>query len=111
MTTTLAPERAPATAEPPRRPLPRVRTSAVSGELALHVVSAAAGSLALTWLVYERMLPVSGRIGFWLCWYVVFLAFTAAVAATTLDRMGVVDRLVGTVVSSCGMVMVVLLGG
>ena len=43
-----------------------------------HVVGAALGALGLVWLVYERLLPMTGAIGFWLCWYVAFLVLLAA---------------------------------
>ena len=92
---------------PPRR----VRLSGVSPELTTHVVSAAVGAIALTWLVYEQLLPVSGGIGFWLVAYVAFLGLLAAVSATTLDRVGVVDRIVGALVATAGLVLVACLAG
>ncbi|MET0523246.1 MAG: phosphate ABC transporter, permease protein PstA, partial [Nocardioides sp.] len=101
MTTTLAPP----------TPRPRVRTGGVNAELVLHVVSAAAGALALVWLMYQRMLPISGTIGFWLSWYVVFLVLLAAASATTLDKMAVIDRLVGAVVTTAGLILVACLVG
>jgi phosphate transport system permease protein len=74
-------------------------------------VGAAAGALALDWLVYERLLPMTGAIGFWLCWYALFLGMLAAVSATTLDRVGVVDRLVGALVTTAGLILVACLAG
>ncbi|MSZ76761.1 MAG: phosphate ABC transporter permease PstA [Actinobacteria bacterium] len=67
--------------------------------------------MALTWLVYERLVPVAGAMGFWLCWYVTFLVMLAAVSATTLDRMSVIDRVVGAVVTTCGLLLVGALVG
>ncbi|CAB4707382.1 unannotated protein [freshwater metagenome] len=96
---------------PRRTPAPRVRTGGVTPELVLHLVSAFAGSMALTWLVYERLVPVAGAMGFWLCWYVTFLVMLAAVSATTLDRMSVIDRVVGAVVTTCGLLLVGALVG
>ena len=46
----------------------------------------------LTWLVYERLVPMTGVIGFWLTWYAAFLVLFAAISATILDRVGVIDR-------------------
>jgi phosphate transport system permease protein len=77
----------------------------------MHLVAAALGALGLVWVVYERILPVSGGIGFWLCWYLAFLALYAVVSATSLDRVAVVDRLVGALVTTAGAVMVACLGG
>lgn len=89
----------------------KVRIGGVSTELVTHVLAAGSGSLALVWLVYERLLPVAGTIGFWLCWYVAFLGMLAAVSATVLDRMAVVDRVVGALVTTCGLVLVSALAG
>ena len=72
MTTLLAPDtsatgaRARRTSAVRRR---RVRIGGADPELVTHVVSAAAGALGLTWLVFERLVPMTGAIGFWLCWY------------------------------------------
>jgi phosphate transport system permease protein len=88
-----------------------VRLGGTDPELAMHVICAAAGALGLVWLVYERLVPLTGAIGFWLTWYVAFLVLFAAVSATTLDRMGVVDRLVGALVATAGLVMVGCLAG
>lgn len=90
---------------------PRVRVGGASSELVLHVASAAFGSLALVWLMYQRLLPISGTIGFWLSWYAMFLVLLAAVSATTLDRMAVIDRIVGALVTTAGFILVAALTG
>ncbi len=119
MTTLTTPEtrRPPGTPTPDRqqhgvRPEPRrVRIGGADPELVTHVVSAAAGALALDWLVYERLVPMTGVIGFWLCWYVAFLVLFGAISATSLDRVGVTDRIVGALVSTAGLVLVACLAG
>ncbi|MGZ4446646.1 MAG: phosphate ABC transporter permease PstA [Nocardioides sp.] len=98
-------------ATPRRTPPARVRLGGVPSELVAHVASAAFGALALVWLVYERLLPVSGAVGFWLCWYVAFLGMLAVISSTVLDRMAVVDRVVGALVTTCGLVLVAALSG
>lgn len=98
-------------AAPTSAPRPRVRVGGVSSELVLHVGSAAFGALGLVWLMYERMLPITGTIGFWLSWYLMFLVLLAAASATTLDRMAVVDRIVGALVTTAGAVLVACLAG
>ena len=109
--TVLAPP-APETTAPAPKPAPeRVRVGGLDPELVAHVLYAGMGSFALTWLVYDRLLPVSGSIGFWLTCYAAFLGLLAAVSATTLDRMAVVDRLVGVLVTSAGLVLVAALAG
>jgi phosphate transport system permease protein len=94
-----------------RREVRRVRIGGADPELVTHVVGAAAGALGLVWLVYERLVPMTGAIGFWLCWYAAFLVLLAAISATTLDRVGVTDRLVGALVTTAGLVLVACLAG
>ena len=37
------------------------------------LAGSALGALALVWLLFERLLPLSGLLGFWFCWYAAFL--------------------------------------
>jgi len=113
MTTLLAPD-TPTTGREPqnvRRTPRRVRIGGADPELVAHLVSAAAGALGLTWLIFERLVPMTGVIGFWLCWYAAFLVLFACISATTLDRVGVTDRLVGALVTTAGLIMVACLVG
>jgi phosphate transport system permease protein len=71
----------------------RVRLRKGSAEGALTIGGAAAGSLALTWVLYERVLAFNGVLGFWLCWYVLFLLTYSALAAMQWDSRDVRDRL------------------
>ena len=89
----------------------RLRLGGVDQDLLTHVLYAGLGAFALTWLVYERLLPVAGTIGFWLTCYATFLVMLAAISATTLDRMAVVDRVVGVLVSTAGLILVSALAG
>ncbi|MGY2701875.1 MULTISPECIES: phosphate ABC transporter permease PstA [unclassified Nocardioides] len=89
----------------------KVKVGGVSTELVLHVGSAAFGALALVWLMYQQLLPITGTIGFWLSWYAVFLVLLAAASATTLDRIAVVDRIVGALVTTAGAILVACLAG
>jgi phosphate transport system permease protein len=74
---------------------------------ALDIAGAAFGSFCLTWLVYERLTPLSGGLGFGLAWYVTFLI---TVWFLTRERVGALqarDRLVGVVVATVGVGMLV----
>ena len=95
----------------PKPPPERVRIGGADRELVTHVLYAGLGAFALTWLVYERLLPVSGTIGFWLTCYATFLVMLAAISATVLDRMAVVDRVVGALVTTAGLILVAALAG
>jgi phosphate transport system permease protein len=71
----------------------RVRIPKVTAAGAATVGGAAAGSLALTWLLYERVLPLSGVLGFWVCWYVIFLLAYASMAMIQWNRREAAERL------------------
>jgi phosphate transport system permease protein len=57
-----------------------------------------AASLGLVWVIYDRLLPFSGRLGFAISWYVCFLAVYWAVSSISHPRPYVVDRLVKAMV-------------
>ncbi|WP_300677872.1 phosphate ABC transporter permease PstA [Nocardioides sp.] len=92
-------------AEPPATPVDphvdppaeRLRvTRASTREDRLTLLGAVIGSLATTWLLYAQILPFSGRIGFVLFWYAVFIVFYAGLTALTRPLAVVSDR-----VASC----------
>jgi phosphate transport system permease protein len=82
------------------RPL---RIRGVTAEGTLSLTGAAAGALALDWVLYERVLPFTGALGFWVCWYLLFLAFYASIASMQLDRLAVRDKLVQVALSTGGL--------
>jgi phosphate transport system permease protein len=57
-------------------------------------------AFGLVWVVYDRLLTLSGTVGFVLCWYAVFLGLYWAVSAIAHPRPIVIDRLMGAVI--CG---------
>jgi phosphate transport system permease protein len=69
-----------------------VRIPKVTADGALTLLGAAAGALGLAWVLYERVLPFNGVLGFWVCWYVTFLVCYAAMAYLQWDRLAVRDR-------------------
>jgi phosphate transport system permease protein len=97
-----APQAQPTTAPP--RPAPqRIRLRAVTADEAFPLFGAAAGAIALVWVLYEHVLPLSGALGFWVCCYVVFLFLYAAVAAMTSGKRVVTDRLAAVAAASAGL--------
>ncbi|HXC82152.1 MAG TPA: phosphate ABC transporter permease PstA [Trebonia sp.] len=68
----------------------RLRT--VTAEGVLTLAGAAAGALGLDWVLYERVLPFSGVLGFWVSWYALFLVLYTAVAALQWDKLSVRDK-------------------
>ena len=95
---------APASTPAPERKVQIVRIS-LAGTATLW--GAVVGALALVWVLYERVLPFSGALGFWLCWYAVFLVFYASMARMQWDRRDVINRV--TMVAFAGAGALVLL--
>jgi phosphate transport system permease protein len=85
--------RPPAAATAAQKAEPKVRISTFSAAGAATAVGAAAGALGVTWVLYERALPFTGALGFWLCWYVVFLLLYAAIARLQWDKREVTQRM------------------
>ncbi|HUC22049.1 MAG TPA: phosphate ABC transporter permease PstA [Streptosporangiaceae bacterium] len=73
--------------------------SATSSDYWLTFGGSLIGSLALVWLLYERILPFSGTIGFYACWYVAYLVVFATATAVVHNRLIVVDRLATAIVT------------
>lgn len=88
----------PATDEP--RPLRKVTPDDV-----FAAVGSVAGSFALVWLLYYEILPLSGVVGFVVCWYFAFLAMYAGVTALSHPRPTVVNRLVGAIVVAAALLV------
>src|SRR2546423_14971965 len=80
------------------RPRP-IRTRTLDDVASL--AGSALGSLSLVWVLYARVLPLTGTLGFLVCWYVAFVALYAGVTALSSGPpLGplVLDRVVATVV-------------
>jgi phosphate transport system permease protein len=80
-----------------------LRLSKVTAEDVLSIVGAAAGALALDWVLYERVLPFTGALGFWLCWYGLFLLCYTGIAALQWDGLAVRDRVIGVGLTTSGL--------
>ncbi|GAB7181820.1 phosphate ABC transporter permease PstA [Kitasatospora sp. Ki12] len=99
---------APAAVDPPR-PEKRIRIGGVTRDDVLTVAGAATGSLALDWVLYERVLPFSGAFGFLVCWYLLFLAGYYLLGRLQWNPMMVRDRLIAVVAWSSGLLVVGLI--
>lgn len=88
-----------------------VRISRTSLAGLATLASAAIGALALVWVLYERVLPFTGVLGFWVCWYVVFLVLYWVMARQQWDRRMAGDRVASVAFASAGTVtLLVVLG-
>jgi phosphate ABC transporter permease subunit PstA len=112
MTTTLPPgptEQRPAAQKQFPGPERRLRVRSVTPEHLYSIAGAAAGAVGLTWVLYERVLPASGALGFWLCCYVLFLVLYCSVAAMQWGRRFVTDQLASVAVASAGLFAVAVI--
>src|SRR5215470_4372955 len=96
---------------PPPAAESRVVLRRVTPEGVATVVGAAAGALGLVWVLYERVLPFSGVLGFWLCWYATFLALYAAMAALQWDTREVRHRVTTVAFVTGGVLTLVIVLG
>lgn len=94
------------------RPAPqRIRLRAVTADETLPLFGAAAGAIALVWVLFERVLPLTGALGFWVLCYVVFLILYAAVTAMRSGRRAVTDRLAAVAAASAGLFALAVIAG
>jgi phosphate transport system permease protein len=98
----------PVTSTPPRDSDRKIHIARVTPAGAATVAAAAIGALALVWLIYERVLPFSGVLGFWVCWYVVFLALYAAMARMQWDKREVSHRVATVALSTIGLAVLIV---
>ena len=85
-----------------------LRIRQVTGEDTLTIGGSAAGALALDWVLYERVLPFTGVLGFWICWYILFVVCFTSVAALQWDRLAVRDRVVSVILTTGGLLAVAI---
>jgi phosphate transport system permease protein len=86
----------------------RVKTGSNSAEGGATIIGAAAAALGLVWILYERVLPFSGALGFWLCWYALFIGLYFVMARLQWDRLEARNRL-ATVAFATGGVLTLLI--
>ncbi|MEU9737270.1 phosphate ABC transporter permease PstA [Streptomyces sp. NPDC048002] len=87
-----------------RRNLSTVRATDVYA-----LTGAGAAALALTWLMFDRLLPFNGALGFLLVAYALFLGLYALLVSFDEDGPAVRDRVAAAVVQSLGLVMLAVL--
>jgi phosphate transport system permease protein len=67
-------------------------------------------SLALVWLIYYELLPLSGKVGFCICWYLGFIVMYAGISSVANPWPVVTDRIAGAAMSgAAGIVAIALL--
>ena len=92
-------------------PETKVRISRVTPEGAATLAGAALGALGLVWVLYERILPFSGVLGFWLMWYAVFLLMYASMARMQWDAQEVSHKVALVAFTTAGVLSVTIVLG
>jgi phosphate transport system permease protein len=90
-------------ADVPRRP------ARLGQEDVASLVGSLTASLALVWVIYEQVLPWSGKVGFFICWYVAMIVTYSAVTALAHPWPVVVDRVMSVVVTAAALLVGVAL--
>ena len=88
----------------------RIRIRKVEPDQLLIVAGSAVSSLALTWLLYGRLLPLTGTLGFVVVWYVLFLLTTSLLTSQVYDGVRARDQIARVVVWSGGLLVIGALG-
>ncbi|TRV79502.1 phosphate ABC transporter permease PstA [Streptomyces sp. 130] len=108
---TLAPERPAAAVERTQPAGERRRSTHLMRATDVYaLLGAAAAALSVTALLFTRLLPFSGAVGFLVVAYLLFLGLYALLVSFDENGPAVRDRLAAVVVQSLGLVMVVALG-
>ncbi|MEV7122342.1 phosphate ABC transporter permease PstA [Kitasatospora griseola] len=105
VTTRSVPDAPPTADAPPAPEQQRIRLGGVTREEVLTLAGAGTGSLALDWLLYERILPFSGAFGFLLCWYLLFLVLYTVAGRLQWDALTVRERLATALAWSSGLLV------
>jgi phosphate transport system permease protein len=92
---------------PGERPVDRIRPRSFRPADAADLLGAAAGSFCLTFLIYERLTPLSGGLGFFVSWYALFLITTWFLARERVGVLHARDRLASVVVATVGIGMLI----
>ncbi|MEU8259067.1 phosphate ABC transporter permease PstA [Micromonospora sp. NPDC048999] len=93
----------------PAGPEPRRRTSGVRGTDVLALLGAAAAALALTSLVFVRLAPFDGLLGFVVLAWLAFIGCYALLVSLDEDGPTVRDRTVAVVVHSLALLLLLAL--
>jgi phosphate transport system permease protein len=88
----------------------RIAVREFQGSDAMELLGCAFGAFCLTWLVYERLTPLSGGLGFFVSWYALFLAAVWFVVRDRLGPLEARDRLARVVVASVALGLLIPLG-
>lgn len=85
----------------------RIRIRRIDRGDVLTIVGSAVSAFATAWLVFQRLTPLSGGLGFFVVWYAVFLALVFVIAREVHDPLRARDQVARVVVWSGGVTVFV----
>ena len=71
----------------------------------LSLIGSLVSAAALDWVLYDRLLPFSGILGFAVAWFALFLLLYAVVTGLRHGRAQIVDRLMAAVVHAAAIIV------
>lgn len=101
---TTLPETTPTGPTPVPRPIGRI-----SRDDLLTVFGAAVAALSMTALLFGRLTPLSGKIGFTVVAFVVFVAVYALIVSLTNEGPAIVDKVMATVLTAAAVLAIAAL--
>lgn len=91
---------------PTGAPTERITVRSIETDQLIIVAGSAVSALALTWLLYGRILPLSGALGFVVVWYAVFVAAVSLLTSQVYDGVRARDQIARVVVWSGGLLVI-----
>jgi phosphate transport system permease protein len=91
----------------PEAPERAVRPRTFSRQDALVVAGSAASALALVWLLFERLLPLSGGSGFVFLWFCAFVAIYWLVVREIEGKRAATDRAISALITALAVFLLV----
>ena len=89
-------------------PSPR-KVGGISRDQAMVMVGSFVSALSITMLVFGRLTPLSGKFGFFVGFFFIFLVVHIALVSLTEDRPAVVDRVMSVLLTSAAAVALLAL--
>jgi phosphate transport system permease protein len=87
----------------------QIRIKRIDADDLLAVVGSAVAAFCLAWLGYERLTPLSGGLGFFFVWYLLFIGIAALVLRDQHSWTAAKDKLAAIVITSAGALVVAAL--
>lgn len=95
--------------ESPDQPPAPIRPRSWDGDDIIEAAGAIISSFCLTWLVYEELTSLSGGLGFFVCWFGIYLCMYWTLVRRRHGAVAARDRFMAALVTSVALVVVISL--